>query len=142
MSLQKYARKRDFSKTKEPKTGRSSDKEHLMFVVQKHEASRLHYDFRLEMDGVLKSWALPKGPSTEPHTKRLAVMVEAHPFDYRTFKGTIPQGEYGGGAVIVWNEGTYEPIEKNEGKKAQEKHLLKQLATGSVKTRNPHVCSE
>ncbi len=133
MSLEKYADKRDFTKTKEPKAGRSKDKEHLMFVIQKHDASRLHYDFRLEMDGVLKSWAVPKGPSTDPHTKRLAMMVEDHPFDYRNFEGIIPQGEYGGGTVIVWDEGTYEPIEEIKGKKAQEKHLLKQLAAGSVK---------
>ena len=82
MSLEKYAEKRDFSKTHEPKAGRSKDKDHLMFVIQKHDASRLHYDFRLEMDGVLKSWAIPKGPSTDPKVKRLAMMVEDHPFDY------------------------------------------------------------
>jgi len=132
-SLEKYVEKRDFSKTKEPKAGRSKDKEHLMFVIQKHDASRLHYDFRLEMDGVLKSWAVPKGPSTDPKTKRLAMMVEDHPFDYRNFEGIIPEGEYGGGTVIVWDEGTYEPIEEIKGKKAQEKHLLKQLESGSLK---------
>ncbi|UOE46723.1 DNA ligase D [Mucilaginibacter sp. SMC90] len=133
MSLEKYAEKRDFSKTKEPKAGRSKDKDHLMFVIQKHDASRLHYDFRLEMDGVLKSWAIPKGPSTDPKVKRLAMMVEDHPFDYRNFEGIIPKGEYGGGTVIVWDEGTYEPIDEIKGKKAQEKHLLKQLKAGSVK---------
>lgn len=133
MSLEKYAEKRDFSKTKEPKAGRSKDKDHLMFVIQKHDASRLHYDFRLEMGGVLKSWAIPKGPSTDPKVKRLAMMVEDHPFDYRNFEGIIPKGEYGGGTVIVWDEGTYEPIDEIKGKKAQEKHLLKQLETGSVK---------
>lgn len=133
MSLEKYAEKRDFSKTREPKAGRSKDKDHLMFVIQKHDASRLHYDFRLEMDGVLKSWAIPKGPSTNPKVKRLAMMVEDHPFDYRNFEGLIPKGEYGGGTVIVWDEGTYEPIEEIKGKKAQEKHLLKQLEAGSVK---------
>ncbi|NCD72103.1 DNA ligase D [Mucilaginibacter agri] len=134
MSLEKYAEKRDFSKTKEPKAGRSKDKNHLMFVIQKHDASRLHYDFRLEMDGVLKSWAVPKGPSTDPKTKRLAMMVEDHPFDYRNFEGIIPEGEYGGGTVIVWDEGTYEPLEQVKGgKKAQEKFLLKQLASGSLK---------
>jgi bifunctional non-homologous end joining protein LigD len=133
MSLTKYVEKRDFTKTAEPKAGRSKDTDHLMFVIQKHDASRLHYDFRLEMDGVLKSWAVPKGPSTDPKVKRLAMMVEDHPFDYRNFEGIIPQGEYGGGTVIVWDEGTYEPIEEIKGKKAQEKHLLKQLESGSVK---------
>ena len=133
MSLEKYAGKRYFTKTAEPKAGLSKDKDHLMFVIQKHDASRLHYDFRLEMDGVLKSWAVPKGPSTDPKTKRLAMMVEDHPFDYRNFEGIIPQGEYGGGTVIVWDEGTYEPIEEIKGKKAQEKHLLEQLKSGSLK---------
>jgi bifunctional non-homologous end joining protein LigD len=133
MSLEKYAKKRDFSKTAEPKAGTSKDKKALTFVIQKHDATRLHYDFRLEMDGVLKSWAVPKGPSTDPKTKRLAMMVEDHPYDYRTFEGLIPKGEYGGGTVIVWDEGTYEPIEPIKGKKAQEKHLLKQLEEGSLK---------
>ncbi|MES2428081.1 MAG: DNA ligase D [Bacteroidota bacterium] len=131
--LDKYVAKRDFSKTDEPKTGKSKDKDHLIFVVQKHDASRLHYDFRLEMDGVLKSWAIPKGPSLDPKVKHLAMMVEDHPFDYLNFEGIIPKGEYGGGTVIVWDEGTYEPIEEIKGKKAQEKHLLKQLDSGSVK---------
>jgi bifunctional non-homologous end joining protein LigD len=133
MSLEKYVEKRDFTKTAEPIAGKSKDKDKLMFVIQKHDASRLHYDFRLEMDGVLKSWAVPKGPSTDPQTKRLAMMVEDHPFDYRNFEGIIPQGEYGGGTVIVWDEGTYEPIEEIKGKKAQEKHLLQQLKAGSLK---------
>ena len=133
MSLTKYVEKRDFSKTKEPKAGRSKDKDHLMFVIQKHDASRLHYDFRLEMNGVLKSWAVPKGPSADPKTKRLAMMVEDHPFDYSNFEGIIPEGEYGGGTVIVWDEGTYEPIEEIKGKKAQEKYLLAQLKSGSLK---------
>src|SRR6201994_3652257 len=133
MSLTKYVAKRDFTKTAEPKAGKSKDKDQLRFVIQKHDASHLHYDFRLEMDGVLKSWAVPKGPSTDPKTKRLAMMVEDHPFDYRNFEGIIPQGEYGGGTVIVWDEGTYEPIEEIKGKKAQEKHLLEQLKSGSLK---------
>jgi bifunctional non-homologous end joining protein LigD len=133
MSLEKYVEKRDFSKTAEPKSGKSKDKDKLTFVIQKHDASRLHYDFRLEMEGVLKSWAVPKGPSTDPKNKRLAMMVEDHPFDYKNFEGIIPKGEYGGGTVIVWDEGTYEPIEEIKGKKAQEKHLLKQLHDGSLK---------
>jgi len=133
MSLEKYVAKRDFSKTAEPKSGKSKDSEKLMFVIQKHDASRLHYDFRLEMRGVLKSWAVPKGPSLDPKNKRLAMMVEDHPFDYRNFEGIIPQGEYGGGTVIVWDEGTYEPIEEIKGKKAQEKHLIHQLKEGSLK---------
>ena len=133
MSLEKYVSKRDFNKTAEPKSGKSKDKDKLMFVIQKHDASRLHYDFRLEMEGVLKSWAVPKGPSTDPKNKRLAMMVEDHPYDYMNFEGIIPQGEYGGGTVIVWDEGTYEPIEEIKGKKAQEKHLLEQLKAGSLK---------
>ncbi|MFC1224197.1 DNA ligase D [Pedobacter sp. BG31] len=135
MSLKKYVSKRDFSKTTEPKSGKSSDRNKLHFVIQKHDASRLHYDFRLEMEGVLKSWAVPKGPSTDPKIKRLAMMVEDHPYDYKDFEGIIPKGEYGGGTVIVWDEGTYEPIEAIKGKKAQEKHLLGQLNDGSLKIR-------
>ncbi|WP_276347242.1 DNA ligase D [Daejeonella sp. JGW-45] len=135
MSLKKYIDKRDFTKTSEPKAGKSKAKDELRFVIQKHDASRLHYDFRLEMEGVLKSWAVPKGPSTDPNTKRLAMMVEDHPYDYRLFEGIIPQGEYGGGTVIVWDEGAYEPIDKIKGKKAQEKHLIKQLKDGSLKIR-------
>lgn len=135
MTLTKYRQKRNFKKTSEPKAGKSPDKERLTFVVQKHDASRLHYDFRLEMDGVLKSWAVPKGPSTDPQTKRLAMMVEDHPMDYRLFEGVIPKGEYGGGTVIVWDEGTYEPVESLKSKKAQERHLLKQLGNGSLKIR-------
>ncbi|MDN3657269.1 DNA ligase D [Ferruginibacter paludis] len=133
MSLTKYEAKRDFTKTKEPKAGKSRDKNKLAFVIQKHDATRLHYDFRLEMEGVLKSWAVPKGPSTDPKEKRLAMMVEDHPFDYKNFEGLIPKGEYGGGTVIVWDEGTYEPLEPITGKKAQEKYLLQQLKAGSLK---------
>lgn len=134
MALTLYKKKRSFTKTPEP-TGGKADGKALRFVIQKHDASHLHYDFRLEMDGVLKSWAVPKGPSTDPAVKRLAMMVEDHPYDYRTFEGIIPQGQYGGGTVIVWDEGTYEPLEPAESKKAQEKVLLKQLKAGSLKFR-------
>ncbi len=133
MGLQQYTRKRDFTKTAEPASGKGPARGALRFVIQKHAASHLHYDFRLEMQGVLKSWAVPKGPSTDPKVKRLAMMVEDHPFDYRDFEGSIPKGQYGGGTVIVWDEGTYQPIEPLKGKKAQEKHLLAQLEAGSLK---------
>ncbi len=111
MGLAKYRAKRDFRKTAEPRgrKGSRSPRGGLSFVIQKHAARRLHYDFRLELDGVLKSWAIPKGPSLSPDDKRLAVEVEDHPLDYGTFEGTIPQGEYGGGTVLVWDRGTWEP---------------------------------
>ncbi|MDQ6629880.1 MAG: DNA ligase D [Pseudomonadota bacterium] len=109
-ALDPYLAKRDFSITSEPKGGASSAAGRLAFVIQKHDATRLHYDFRLELDGTLKSWAVPKGPSLDPADKRMAVHVEDHPLDYGSFEGEIPKGQYGGGAVIVWDNGTWEPI--------------------------------
>lgn len=130
MTLQKYTEKRNFDKTKEPKSGKNKEQGKLKFVVQRHHASRLHYDFRLEMEGVLKSWAVPKGPSLNPKDKRLAMMVEDHPYDYRTFEGTIPAGEYGGGVVNIFDEGTYEALEGGT-----EKELRKGLNAGNLKFR-------
>ena len=112
--LTEYRRKRDFSRTDEPEGGadKASKAGKLSFVIQKHAATRLHYDLRLELDGVMKSWAVPRGPSPDPADKRLAVQVEDHPMEYNTFEGTIPKGEYGGGTVLLWDRGWYEHEEK------------------------------
>jgi|SRR5690606_448839 len=118
MSLKKYKEKRDFKKTSEPKGKTKKAEDSLIFVVQKHDATNLHYDFRLELDGVLKSWAVPKGPSLNPKEKRLAMMVEDHPFDYKDFEGVIPKGNYGAGEVIVWDNGTYHSIETTSRKES------------------------
>jgi bifunctional non-homologous end joining protein LigD len=123
LDIATYNRKRDFSKTKEPK-GRTAKRKGDSFVVQKHEASRLHWDFRLELDGVLKSWAVPKGPSLDPDDKRLAMRTEDHPLDYGTFEGTIPKGEYGGGTVMLWDQGRWIPDpRKDPSKTIEEGHL-------------------
>src|SRR6478672_11519566 len=124
MSLSKYGEKRNFHETSEPVGGKSKSKSTLSFVVQRHHASHLHYDFRLELDGVLKSWAVPKGPSLNPKDKRLAMMVEDHPYDYKDFEGEIPKGNYGAGVGYIFDEGTYQSLSENR------KDNIKELRKG------------
>ena len=115
MGLKEYQRKRDFEKTAEPK-GEVGMTEGSIYVIQKHAATHLHYDLRLEMDGALKSWAIPKEPPTTPGVRRLAVQVEDHPIEYGSFEGTIPEGEYGAGTVEIWDKGTYKIVDRKEDK--------------------------
>ena len=121
--LSEYTKKRDFRKTGEPSGKAAGDQNRPLFVIQKHDASTLHYDFRLSIGGVLKSWAVPKGPSTAAGEKRLAVRTEDHPLDYADFEGVIPEDQYGGGVVMVWDRGTFSPLEDDGDKDAMARQL-------------------
>lgn len=126
--LEDYHKKRDFDLSAEPfgESKKRPEKEKQIFVIQKHDATNLHFDFRLLVDGVLKSWAVPKGPSTDPDVKRLAIRTEDHPLEYADFEGTIPEDQYGGGTVMVWDAGTYDNNKEDEdGKKIPMKKQLK-----------------
>lgn len=114
MPSSEYENKRDFTKTSEPRGGSRQAGGQPVFVIQKHDATNLHYDFRLEIGGTLKSWSVPKGPSTDPRVKRMAIPTEDHPLEYADFEGTIPKGEYGGGTVMIWDRGTFKNIKVDQ----------------------------
>ena len=133
MSLTTYKKKRNFRQTAEPAGRKKRLTRSLIFVVQKHAATRLHYDFRIEVNGMLVSWAVPKGPSMNPGDKRLAMKVEDHPFDYKDFEGVIPKGNYGAGEVIVWDQGVYMPVRGSSSKKENERIVNSELVKGDLK---------
>ena len=133
--LSKYKQKRDFRRTPEPGKGKArfdwADKRPI-FVIQKHDASSLHYDFRIEVDGVMKSWAVPKGPSTDPREKRLAMPTEDHPLDYADFEGVIPEEEYGGGTVLVWDRGSFRNLKEGDDEGEEPPSVAEQIDEGHV----------
>lgn len=129
-SLKEYQRRRHFSKTPEPRATKHKGKPARRFVIQKHDARQLHYDFRLEVQGVMVSWAVPKGLSTNPSTKRLGIQTEDHPLQYADFEGVIPEGEYGAGTVMVWDQGTYHNLRDNAGKGKQRRNMPDALEEG------------
>lgn len=124
-ALDEYRAKRNFGNTPEPPARRGRARKEPRFVIQQHDATAMHYDFRLEVDGVLKSWAVPKGPSTNPRDKRLAMPTEDHPMAYRSFEGVIPEGQYGAGPVIVWDEGTFRNLTERDGREVPMREALR-----------------
>ncbi|MFN2194826.1 MAG: DNA polymerase ligase N-terminal domain-containing protein [Anaerolineales bacterium] len=130
--LRDYNSKRDFRRTPEPKGGERGPSDRPIFVIQKHDASSLHYDFRLEVDGGLKSWAVPKGPSTDPSIKRLALPTEEHPLEYADFEGVIPQDEYGGGTVMVWDTGPYRNLRAEKEAESERRTMDQSLDDGKI----------
>ncbi len=135
MKEKEYTEKRNFAVSKEPKAGSRFKKknDHPIFVIQKHDASQLHYDFRLEINDTLKSWSVPKGPSTDPSVKRMAIPTEDHPIDYAFFEGTIPEKEYGGGTVMIWDRGDMENLKTDDG--GQEISLEDSYEMGTVEVK-------
>ncbi|CAM3145567.1 DNA polymerase ligase N-terminal domain-containing protein [Legionella anisa] len=134
MGIEPYRKKRNFNKTPEPR-GDVSPEENYLFVIQKHAASHLHYDFRLELNGVLLSWAVPKGPCLDPSVKRLAMHVEDHPIDYGYFEGIIPKGQYGAGSVMLWDKGIWKPLDTDPEKAYKSGHLRFELEAIKLKGR-------
>lgn len=130
--IKKYRAKRDFNRTSEPFGSGKQSADKPIFVIHKHDAQNLHYDFRLEVDGVLKSWAIPKGPSTDPRERRLAMPTEDHPLEYSVFEGVIPEGEYGAGTVMVWDAGTYRNLSTTKKGKEKEISMKQAVKNGRI----------